>query len=83
MAKFYQDGDGFLLETSEGNFEVRNSGFFNTTRTSEGLTEAYPDITVQAVASNAKDSVVESKMVSPETASALLALTNHLVENAA
>jgi hypothetical protein len=82
MAQIYQDGDGYLLVTSEGNYEVRNSGFFTTTRDAAGLSVAYPDTTVQGVSANGKDSVNESKMVTPETASVLNALIQHLVETA-
>ncbi len=82
MAQIYQDGDGILLVTSEGNYEMRNSGWFNTDRDATGLTVAYPDTTVQAIAANATDSVQESKMVSLETAKALEALVQHLIETA-
>lgn len=82
MAQIYQDGDGLLLTTSEGNYECRNSGWFTTERDATGLEVAYPDNVVQGIADNATSSVVESKMVSVETAKALEALVQHLIETA-
>lgn len=52
-AKLYQLEDGFLLETNEGNFEIKKSGVYPTTRTGNDLTEAPFDITAMGVLENA------------------------------
>jgi len=52
-AKLYQLEDGFLLEKNEGNFEIKNSGVYPTTRTGNDLTEAPFDITAMGVLENA------------------------------
>ena len=52
-AKLYQLEDGFLLETNEGNFEIKNSGVYPTTRTGNDLTEAPFDTTSMGVLENA------------------------------
>lgn len=80
--KIYSDGDGYLLATENGNYEVRNSGYYHTTRTPDGLDEAYPDTTLQGVSDNANQSVNESKLVSVETGEALNSLIQLMVETA-
>lgn len=68
-AKLYVDGDGFLVETNNGNYLVNNSGVRPTTRTGNGLEEALWDITFEGVLDNAITSM--SQFVSVDTAKGL------------
>ena len=68
-AKLYVDGDGFLVETNEGNYLVNNSGVYPTLRTGNDLEEALWDSTFEGVLENAITAM--SKFVSLDTAKGL------------
>jgi len=53
-AKIYTDGDGFLITTDFGNYELTNAGMKSTTRNGGDLEETVFDITVQGMIENAK-----------------------------
>ena len=68
-AKLYIDGDGFLVETNLGNYEVKTTGVYPTTRTGNELTEALWDSTFGGVLDNAIDAM--NALASVDTAKGL------------
>lgn len=53
-AKIYSDGEGFLITTDFGNYELTNAGMKSTTRNGGDLEETVFDVTVQGMIENAK-----------------------------
>lgn len=81
MTKIYiHPSGGYLLETTTQNYHFTETGAIRTEVTGEGMTEAYPDTTIQATIDNCL--ATHDEALSGGEIEVLVSFIQHLIETA-